>query len=182
MELSEPAPSSLCGECTLCCKVLPFERHSEDEHTMGGQHGDKQEGKWCTRCTHSAKPDEPLGCSIFHSGNRPRACEKFECGWLMSQGHDYPMPAEMRPDRTQMVLVIEQKSANAPDGRFVLHVNPSALASKPWRKNPMRSAVQKWDDAGIQVFVKCGSYQAALSAEAIKSLKLGTRNLDPKLR
>ena len=68
-----------CGECTLCCELLPV----------------KELGKGAgTRCSHQSFK----GCRIYAS--RPRSCRLWSCGWLT--GGDC---ADLRrPDRSHYVV------------------------------------------------------------------------------
>lgn len=66
-----------CGDCQLCCRILPV-----------GEIGKPA----LTRCGHQCR----AGCGIYE--HRPKSCQAFSCVWL--QGHD----CGPRPDRLHMVI------------------------------------------------------------------------------
>src|SRR5712671_1135318 len=65
--------SRTCGECSLCCKLLPIAVL------------DKQANLWCQHC----KPGN--GCSIYNI--RPQVCTDYHCGWLLGVLNDNWYPA-----------------------------------------------------------------------------------------
>jgi uncharacterized protein len=69
--------SRICGECSLCCKLLPIAVL------------DKQANLWCQHC----KPGN--GCSIYNT--RPQVCRDYHCGWLLGVLNDnwYPTNCHM---------------------------------------------------------------------------------------
>src|SRR5258708_5844522 len=69
--------SRTCGECSLCCKLLPIDLL------------DKQANLWCQHC----KPGN--GCSIYNA--RPQVCRDYHCGWLLGALNDswYPTNCHM---------------------------------------------------------------------------------------
>jgi hypothetical protein len=68
-----------CGECSLCCKLLPV----RELRKKGGE-----------RCEHQRH----TGCAIY--GKRPMSCAIWACRWLTSDD-----TADMRrPDRTHYVI------------------------------------------------------------------------------
>lgn len=73
-------PKRQCGECTLCCKLVPV------------QELDKQAN---TRCQHQRFKK---GCAIY--GKRPHSCKTWTCRWLTNQD-TYDLP---RPDRAHYVI------------------------------------------------------------------------------
>lgn len=70
-----------CGECNLCCKLLPV-------------HGLHPAGKWCQ---HAVKGK---GCGIY--ANRPGACRVWSCMWLSETGMD--QHGLRRPDKCHFVI------------------------------------------------------------------------------
>ena len=68
-----------CGDCTLCCKLLPLDEK------------DKPKDVWCKECTPSN------GCNIYDE--RPQACIDFDCMWLT-----YSLPKFMNPKKSKVVL------------------------------------------------------------------------------
>jgi|SRR6185369_4431181 len=95
---------SLCGSCTLCCKLMRIDEL------------DKPAGSWCEHC------NPRQGCGIYEQ--RPQGCRDFECVWLQSQLRRHgeaALPAEARPDRSRVVLNVAGDSS-----RLVFHVDPAA--------------------------------------------------------
>jgi hypothetical protein len=77
-----------CGSCTLCCKLLEIgELEKPKDH-------------WCTHCTPGS------GCRIYE--NRPASCRDFACLWLQSQEEAKPLPPELRPDKSKVVLYFNE--------------------------------------------------------------------------
>jgi len=100
--------ASGCGTCTLCCTVMKV-----TAETVKPAH---------VRCEHCTEG----GCGIY--ADRPDACSGFKCLWLASQ--DYPparLPAEMRPDRTGVVLDLNTA------GYVLAHCE----ANRAWTREPM---------------------------------------------
>lgn len=69
-----------CGECTLCCLVLPIQEIKSEP------------GKLCSHC------DLKSGCTIYNT--RPVSCINFKCSWLC----DNKMSEGLRPDRTNIIF------------------------------------------------------------------------------
>lgn len=69
-----------CGECTLCCKLLPVGEISKPAGTV------------CTQ-------QRSKGCRIHSKPNYPRSCLLWSCAWL--QDDLMPLP---RPDRAHYVI------------------------------------------------------------------------------
>jgi hypothetical protein len=75
-----------CGECSLCCKILPI--------TMRTGQGDadfpfdKPEGEWCRHCA----PGH--GCKIWKDG-LPNLCRTYQCLWRANTS----LPDDFRPDK-----------------------------------------------------------------------------------
>lgn len=69
-----------CGECTLCCKVMPV-----------GQIGKPAN----TRCQHL----RAKGCTVHSMARYPSSCSLWQCVWLQQPDADLP-----RPDRAHYVI------------------------------------------------------------------------------
>ena len=67
-----------CGECTLCCRLLPVRELKKPANT---------------RCQHQSRK----GCAIYHQLGFPPSCGLWNCAWL--GGEDVP-----RPDRCGWVV------------------------------------------------------------------------------
>jgi hypothetical protein len=69
-----------CGDCQLCCKLLPV----------------PEIGKLAnTRCRHQRTGK---GCALYHTPSLPGSCRLWSCQWLLG---DYP---GQRPDRVHYVV------------------------------------------------------------------------------
>jgi hypothetical protein len=81
--LAEGRPSRRCGDCQLCCKLLPV-------RTIG-----KLAGQRCKHQRHHK------GCAVYHRLARVSPeCKLWNCRWLV--GDDTPELS--RPDRSHYVL------------------------------------------------------------------------------
>lgn len=70
-----------CGECTLCCKLLPVRELEKPANT---------------RCQHQCSK----GCKVYHTAEMPVSCKVWNCRWLVNDDtHDLP-----RPDRCGYVI------------------------------------------------------------------------------
>ena len=89
-----------CGECTLCCKLLP----QVELHKPGGQ-----------RCDHQRMGK---GCAIY--ARRPPSCRLWNCRWLVEDD-----TADLsRPDRSHYVIDImpDFVTARPHDGGPPVHI------------------------------------------------------------
>lgn len=71
-----------CGECTLCCKLLPVQDMTPEK-------------PWGKRCPHQS---HAKGCRIYD--RRPLSCFVYSCRWLTGNGTE----RLSRPDRSHYVL------------------------------------------------------------------------------
>lgn len=74
----EGAAMRRCGDCQLCCKVLPTKEIDKPADT---------------RCRHQK---HGVGCAIYE--RRPMSCRLWLCLWLMGE------PVGARPDRSRLVV------------------------------------------------------------------------------
>jgi hypothetical protein len=71
-----------CGECTLCCKLLPVRELEKGANE---------------RCKHQRHGQ---GCRVYHSPALPTSCKLWSCRWLLEQD-----TADLsRPDRSHYVI------------------------------------------------------------------------------
>jgi hypothetical protein len=77
----ETVPARRCGECTLCCKLLPNVAL------------DKRAGARCVHQRHGK------GCAIYLT--RPMECQTWSCRWLAAADETAGMS---RPDRSHYVI------------------------------------------------------------------------------
>lgn len=87
----------VCGECTVCCKVLPAD--SLDFKKQSG-----------TSCRHCAEGE---GCKIYQA--RPGACRDFFCGWRYLRLLD----ESWRPDRNGVLILFETDDSCIPSGYYL---------------------------------------------------------------
>lgn len=94
MKLVQTETRRKCGECTLCCKLLPM----PPLHKAAGE-----------RCEHQR---HGKGCAIY--ARRPRDCMLWNCRWLVNDDTD----RLSRPDRSHYVIDIMPDFIKAvqPDG------------------------------------------------------------------
>lgn len=84
-----------CGECTLCCTLVPVQEIGKLPFT---------------RCEHLCDS----GCSIY--SKRPQSCQLWSCAWLLT----HTLIAE-RPDRSHYVInpLLATLAANREDGAII---------------------------------------------------------------
>lgn len=68
-----------CGECTLCCEILPIPEINKPENQL------------CPNCT------EKSGCNIY--SNRPISCRQFDCVYIKNDDSE-----DLRPDKTGIIF------------------------------------------------------------------------------
>jgi uncharacterized protein len=121
--------SHVCGDCTMCCKLLAVKELDKPARTD---------------CLHiiqgvATRP----GCSIYHQ--RPKSCKVFDCLWLQEDD----MPAELRPDRSHVVLWVNE------DGS-ILTASVDAKYPNAYREGEMGRLLQvmlQTPDAKIGIIV-----------------------------
>jgi hypothetical protein len=82
-------PVRQCGDCQLCCKLVPVH---EKEPWPGRKPVDKKAGQRCEHQRHHK------GCVIYD--NRPMCCGLWYCRWLVNDDAD----ELSRPDRSHYVI------------------------------------------------------------------------------
>ena len=117
-----------CDNCTLCCKVMKV-RELE-----------KAGNVWCQHCKIGS------GCEIYET--RPESCRVYECVWLKSQRFDRPIPLELRPDQSRVVIGTTNNGEDV-----VLYVTPERPDA--WKKGELGKMVARWQSRGMTVFVSC---------------------------
>ncbi|MEK7435432.1 MAG: hypothetical protein AAB150_00950 [Pseudomonadota bacterium] len=117
-----------CDGCTACCKVLKIEELNKPAHT------------WCAHCRIGS------GCGIY--ATRPESCRVYECVWLQSQRGGRPLPAEMRPDKSRVVMGVTNQGDD-----LVLYVNPDRRDA--WRRGATGKFVAEMRAKGFAVMVAC---------------------------
>jgi hypothetical protein len=80
-----------CGDCTLCCKLLPVQ---DNEPWRNAPALDKPAGVRCPHQRHT-------GCTIYKTA-MPFCCKMWNCRWLVNDD----MGDQSRPDRSHLVVDI----------------------------------------------------------------------------
>lgn len=75
-----------CSGCSLCCKLL------------GIAVLNKEPNVWCYFC----KPGS--GCRIHGHEAFPEECADYVCLWLQGRQEGHPLPDDLRPDRSHVVI------------------------------------------------------------------------------
>jgi hypothetical protein len=122
-----------CGECSMCCKILPIE---EADFKKPGS-------EWCHHC----RPGN--GCTIYAS--RPPICRGFACLWLING----ELPEHWRPNNSGMVLALTSE----PRENLVVHVD--AASPLAWQQDPYRSELgalsRELLRCGLHTIIKAGT-------------------------
>lgn len=138
-----------CGDCDLCCRLL------EVRSLHKGRNAD---------CRHLHSGGE-RGCAIYRT--RPRACQGFECLWLESQRRTdgWVMPAEMRPDRSHVVMGPPRLPKR---DWLTVHVDP--LYPNAWREGKVGEYLRMLvEERGINLVIYAGELEHRLIGEAMLS-------------
>jgi hypothetical protein len=105
-----------CGTCTLCCKTMKVHELDKAAHV------------WCQHCRIGK------GCEIYET--RPESCRIYDCLWLQTQRLDRPMAAELRPDRSRVVV----GTTNGGDD-VVLYLDPDRPDA--WQRPAMQAFIRE---------------------------------------
>ncbi|MBC7581129.1 MAG: hypothetical protein H7312_27785 [Tardiphaga sp.] len=87
----------------------------------------KPAGSWCKNC------DARSGCKIY--SERPTECRTFSCLWLIDERLGPPW----KPNKSKIVITTSE------DG---LEIRCDPGFSDAWRKEPFKSQIHKWAEAG----------------------------------
>jgi hypothetical protein len=140
-----------CDGCTMCCKVLAVQADDGTEF--------KGYNEWCVHC------DKPTGCTIYST--KPKACGEFECVWLQSQRSANPMPPELRPDRTHVVLTGGKES-------LIAHVDRHR--PEAYRRGPMGALLARLGTMMV-VAARIGDRRVAIGPKAVEFVEKTGRDL-----
>jgi len=119
--LSELVPVNHCGECQQCCYTLHVPDLKKPSYTPCR--------KLCAE-----------GCSIFFAP--PKVCKEWDCSWRESQRGDNPMPANLRPDKSGVIL--RGPEENDPPETIVIHPN---VKTDDLTQCQMSAEMKTWLDA-----------------------------------
>jgi hypothetical protein len=107
------ASGRVCGDCSLCCKVMAIEEL------------DKPARSWCRHCA----PGQ--GCRIYDT--RPAECRTFSCLWLS----DARFGQHWKPNKSKLVLTASEDGIEIRcDPAF-----PDAWRKEPFRSEIQKLAV-----------------------------------------
>jgi hypothetical protein len=109
LEVEKPK-SRVCGDCTLCCKLLNIEEIN------------KPANKWCPDC----KIGE--GCGVYET--RPTPCRTFKCAWLGNL-----LPESERPDTRGALAYFVRSPAT---GRDVIVLAVDTHRPDAWKRSKIR--------------------------------------------
>jgi hypothetical protein len=101
---------------------------------------DKPADTWCSDCKIG------VGCGIYET--RPRVCQVFQCVWLQTQGTATPLPPELRPDISRVVISTAHESKD-------IVMNVGADRPDAWKKGIAGKLKDHWLASGVTIFVKC---------------------------
>lgn len=134
-----------CGGCTLCCKLLEVPAL------------EKPQNRWCVHCKTGQ------GCTIY--ANRPAPCRDFLCVWLESQRAAQPLPPELRPDRSKLVLTF------APNRHDVLgYCDPDFPDA--WKAPAVMKLLEIMSRQGLRVMFGDGRDHYALDRGRVRRVEL----------
>jgi len=90
--------SRKCGDCQLCCKLLPVDEGIRVDFSSGRPHavGAGWHKPANTKCQHQGR----AGCRVYGRGAMPECCKLWNCRWLV----DDPERLLPRPDRAGYVI------------------------------------------------------------------------------
>jgi hypothetical protein len=75
-----------CGDCQLCCKLVPVHDNRVELHKKAGE-----------KCRHQKFGK---GCMVYEKPEMPACCQMWNCRWIVSD-----LPVDMaRPDRCHYVV------------------------------------------------------------------------------
>jgi uncharacterized protein len=124
-----------CGTCTLCCKTMKVHELDKATHV------------WCRHCRIGA------GCEIYET--RPESCRIYDCLWLQTQRLARPMAAELRPDRSRIVVGTSNGGDNV-----VLYVDPDRPDA--WQRPAMQTFIRELRGRDIRILLSRNDVLQAL--------------------
>jgi len=128
--MTAASANKICGECTLCCKVMAIEEFA------------KPVSAWCPHC----KPGR--GCQIYP--DRPAECRSFRCLWLVNDLLDQ----HWKPSKSRFVLTTSEDGIEVRcDPGF-----PDAWRKEPFRSEIRQWAISgETHDVTVVAFDKTGT-------------------------
>ena len=147
-----------CGSCSMCCRIPEIPRAVGDpRYSASTESGSKPLGEWCKHC----KP-KLGGCGIYEE--RGGICREYECVWLQSQTKENPMPKNLRPDKSKVLIQPTSDGAG-----LTLRTLPENWGA--WKRGAMKRLVQVYDEAGaVIIAMSTDGKRSAVSRAAIRKL------------
>lgn len=118
----------------MCCK------------TLGVTELNKPGNTWCQHCTPG------VGCGIYDT--RPKSCRDFSCAWLQSQVRSNPLPLELRPDHSRVLMTVTDDGTR---GVFVVDPSRPNAAERP----AVKRLIDRLTRAGMPPLVVPGEWVAS---------------------
>lgn len=146
---SGPALSRKCGDCQLCCKLLPVKSLAKDANT---------------RCKHQR---HGKGCAVYRKPGFPMDCALWNCRWLVDDA-----TADLkRPDRSHYVIdimpdyvtVVADESGEKQDIP-VLQIWCDPAYPNAHRDPALRAYIEKMGEEGYCALVRYSSTRAIFLA------------------
>ena len=126
------APVRVCGDCSLCCRVMSVA-------TLN-----KPAGVWCGHC----RPGRER-CTIYEA--RPEECRRFVCLYLIEARLD----EDWKPSRSRIVLTTDLGG-----DRITANVDPQRPDA--WKLSPYYEHLKRWAEVSLpfrgQVMVRVGRH------------------------
>ena len=129
--VSALAPENTCGECRQCC-ITPYIAAGN-----GWRGPPKPSHVACDWC------DREVGCLVYF--NRPSPCRKFECLWLKSQGTNWEMGSELRPDRSGVIFTDSEPG----DPEDLIYAHPDAHRAHLINESPAKDWIRDAEHTGL---------------------------------
>ena len=132
-----------CGDCTLCCKLVPVKELDKPADT---------------RCKHQRAIK---GCLVYHTPKMPLSCHVWNCRWLVN--NDTRDLA--RPDRSHYVIDIMPDFVIALDGDKKIPIQVVQIwcdANYPdaWKDPRLKAYMIRRGEEKIASMVRYNSYDA----------------------
>jgi hypothetical protein len=123
---------------------------------------EKPAGSWCQYCK--------IGSGCKRYAERPAECRTFNCVWLI----DERLGPHWKPNKSKIVLT------NSEDG---LEIRCDPGSPDAWRKEPLRTQISKWAEAGeandVTVLVIVGNKMTLITSDG--GFNLGVVHSDERI-
>jgi hypothetical protein len=152
-----PDPNRRCGDCQLCCRLLPI----KDGHLIDGRPTPGFFHKPAnTKCKHQKFG---VGCAIY--SRRPFACQAFSCRWLTNED----TADQQRPDRAHCVIdpmpdaiEIMDNDTGIQSSIQVLQIWVDPRHRYAYREEPMRSYIERQGKQGLASLIRWSSSEGVV--------------------